>query len=183
MRSLKAGVDRMPPDTVSRATAGDEEAFAVLYHAHAPRMYATCLRLAGGDVDSACDALQDAFVRAWRALPDWRGDSAVSTWLHRIAVNTSLERLRRDARRHARVQGSDSLDALNAQSPDGHVSERLDLERALARLTSAARTLFVLREIEGYSYAEISELTGTTEMALRAQLVRTRRLLARLPDP
>ncbi len=170
-------------EAVARAQAGDEVAFAHLYHAHAPRLYATCLRLAGGDIDGASDALQDAFVRAWDALPGWRGESAFGTWLHRIAVNTSLERLRRESRREARVFATDAPDTLDAAAAHEPLAERLDLERAIARLPDPARTAFVLREIEGYSYAEIHELTGTSEVALRAQLVRTRRLLARHLDP
>ncbi len=172
--------DPVPTDVLRRAQRGDEHAFAEIYEAHAPRLYATCLRLTG-DQAAASDVLQDAFVRAWDALPAYRGESALATWLHRIAINTSLEHLRRDARRAIRVQSVESVESTGATSAtarDAHVADRLDLERAMATLSSDARIVVVLRAIEGYSYAEISSLTGSSEVALRAQFVRARRTLA-----
>ncbi len=165
-----------------RARRGDDRAFAEIYHAHAPRLYATCLRLTG-ERAAASDVLQDTFVHAWNALPEYRGESALATWLHRIAVNTSLQQLRGDRRRLQRVQPVEAVESTGAAARDAHVAERLDLERAIASLSADARTVFVLRAIEGYSYAEIGDLTGSSEVALRAQYARARRTLAEYLEP
>lgn len=172
----------MPADVLRRAQRGDEHAFAEIYELHAPRLYATCLRLTG-ETAAANDVLQDSFVRAWDALPEYRGDSALATWLHRIAVNASLEHLRREARRLRRVQPVASLESTGAAERDAHVAERLDLERAIGTLSADARVVFVLRAVDGYSYAEISDLTGSSEVALRAQFARSRRTLAEYLGP
>ena len=169
-------------DILRRAQLGDHSAFAEIYHAHAPRLYATCLRLAGEQA-AANEVLQDTFVRAWDALPGYRGESALATWLHRIAVNTALGHLRQDARRMQRVQPVETVESAGAAARDAHVAERLDLERAIARLSPDARSVFVLRAIEGYSYAEISTFTGSSEVALRAQFARARRTLAEYLEP
>ena len=91
------------PDVVLRAQAADSSAIESIYREHSPRVYALCLRLSGGSTDDATELLQDVFIRAWRGLKSFRGESAFSSWLHRLAVNAMLERARSDKRRGARL--------------------------------------------------------------------------------
>ena len=166
----------MPDDddnVVARARAGDARAFALLYEAHAARVHTLCLRLSG-DAREARELTQDVFVRVWEKLPLFRGESALGTWIHRTAVNTVLERQRADRRRVARVEGRADLEALHPASRPAPVDERLDLDAALTRLSPAARTVFVLHALEGYSFADISALTGAPEATLRSRLHRAR---------
>jgi len=154
--------------------------FAGLYRAHVGRVYALCLRMAG-DPAEATELTQDVFVRAWERLASFRGESAIGTWLHRLAVNVVLERLRADHRRLARVEpASDWLDGSGAASPPDAVLDRIDLDAALPRLAEGARVVFVLHDVEGYDHAEIARLTGLAPGTIRTQLHRARRHLARL---
>jgi len=163
-------------DVVRRAQAGDSAAFEMLYKEHSPRVYALCLRLSGGSTEEATELLQDAFIRAWRGLKNFRGESAFSSWLHRLTVNAMLERARSDKRRTARV--------LFMEQPGGdlaivedHPDSRMDLESAIASLPEGARIVFVLHEIEGYQHAEIAEQLGVAEGTVKAQMHRARKLL------
>src|SRR5206468_1587814 len=91
-----AAMHRRPADDdalVARARGGDVDAFELLYRAHSARVYALCLRLTG-DTAQAVELAQDVFIRAWEALPDFRGEASVATWLHRIAVNAMLTKRR-----------------------------------------------------------------------------------------
>src|SRR5687768_4227119 len=104
-----------------------------------------------GDPAEATELTQDVFVRAWERLGTFRGESAVGTWLHRLAVNVVLGRLRADRRRLARVEpDSDRLDACAAHARPDAVLERIDLDAALPRLADGARVVFVLHDVEGY---------------------------------
>jgi RNA polymerase sigma-70 factor (ECF subfamily) len=163
------------PAMAGDVTAGGVDGFERLYREHVGRVFALCLRMTG-DRRDAEELTQDVFVRAWEKLPTFRGESALGTWLHRIAVNAALERLRSDRRRTARVEpGEDAvrLAAARASSPD----ERLDLETAIAALPPGARTVFVLHDVEGYRHEEIAALTGAAVGTMRAQLHRARKLL------
>lgn len=154
--------------------------FAGLYREHVGRVYALCLRMAG-DPAEATELTQDVFVRAWERLASFRGESAVGTWLHRLAVNVVLERLRADHRRLARVEpASDWLDDCAASSPPDAVLERIDLDAALPRLAEGARVVFVLHDVEGYGHDEIARLTGLAPGTVRTQLHRARKHLSRL---
>ena len=164
------------PDVVRRAQGGDGNAFEQLYREHSPRVYALCLRLCGGSSEEATELLQDAFIRAWRGLKNFRGESAFSSWLHRLTVNAMLERARSDKRRTARVlfmeqPGADL--AIVGDQPD----TRMDLEQAIASLPEGARIVFVLHEIEGYQHGEIAEQLGVAEGTVKAQMHRARKLL------
>ena len=163
-------------DLVRRAQAGDSDAFAALYRAHVGKVHALCLRLAGNAHDAA-DLTQDVFVRAWRALGDFRGEARVSTWLHRIAVNVVLEHRRRTARRLRRVEPVDDLDRLGASTPAPDAGLDLDLRAALERLPPGARAVFILHEVEGFTHEEIAEMGGVTTGTTKTQLHRARRLL------
>jgi RNA polymerase sigma factor (sigma-70 family) len=168
-------------DLVGAARAGDRAAFEQLYRRHVGRVHAVCLRLVA-DRDQAEQLTQDAFVQAWRKLRGFRGDSAFSTWLHRVTVNVVLDRRRAETRRwrhETELEPTEAADAAAASrhTPPAQVGERLDLERAIARLPEGARTVFVLHEVEGYRVREVADLLRVAEGTVKAQLFRARRLL------
>ena len=184
--SLTGSIVRGPSPTVGdelarRAQGGDLEAFERLYRAHAGRVRAVCLRLCA-DAQRAEESAQDAWVRVWERLSTWRGEAAFGTWLHRLTVNVVLESFRSERRRLARVTFADDEDNADAAIPARDPGDRLDLERAIARLPRGARTVFVLHDVEGYQHAEIAAMTGLAEGTLRAQLCRARRLLMEMLD-
>jgi RNA polymerase sigma-70 factor (ECF subfamily) len=179
---------------VERARTGDVGAFEHVYRREVGRVFALCLRMTA-DAVRARELTQSVFVRAWDRLGSFRGDSQLSSWLHRIAVNEVLTEARTDRRRRARVvlaedqssivmdDGGDELGA-SSNAPDRtgitlpeDIETRMDLERAIAGLPPGARTVFVLHDIEGYRHEEISRMTGSAEGTLRAQLHRARKLL------
>lgn len=163
-------------DPVLSAQQGDHDAFAQLYRLHAGRVYALCLRLAGDGAEAA-RLTQDVFVRAWERLGAFRGESAFSSWLHRLAVNVVLADRRAAGRRLRRVVTASDAPAHEGPAPDQWSPERLDLERAIAGLPPGARAVFVLHDVEGYSHEEIAAMTGTAVGTSKAHLHRARRLL------
>jgi RNA polymerase sigma-70 factor (ECF subfamily) len=173
------GDARPDDDVVRRARAGDVRAFESLFRAHGRAVHGIALRLLGDERD-AREATQDVFVRAWERLASFRGESGFGTWLHRLAANVVLERLRtmrRDAARFSDVAPDDAL-ARGTGGDDIHA--RIDLESALRRLASGPRTVFVLHDIEGYSHQEIARMMGIASGTARAQLWRARRRLMEL---
>jgi RNA polymerase sigma-70 factor (ECF subfamily) len=164
-------------DTIRRAQAGDVDAFELLYHEHSPRIYALCLRFKAGDSSDATELMQDVFVRAWRRLSTFRGDSALSSWLHRLAVTTMLENARGDNRRTARVLPMDDTSRLAGAARSSGVELKMDMENAIASLPRGARLAFVLHDVEGYQHQEIAEQLGVSVGTVKAQLHRARRLL------
>jgi RNA polymerase sigma-70 factor (ECF subfamily) len=165
-------------ELVRAAQDGDLVAFEQLYRDNVRRIFALCYRLAGNG-DLAEELTQDVFVRAWQKLPSFRGDSALSTWLHPLAINVALSERRSRRRRLARVTPTDDLAAFeNADNTPSPVPEvGLDLDRALALLPDGARAVFVLHDVEGYRHEEIAEMTGVAPGTSKAQLHRARRLL------
>jgi RNA polymerase sigma-70 factor (ECF subfamily) len=172
---------------VERARSGDVSAFEHVYRREVGRVYALCLRMTG-DAVRARELTQSVFVRAWDRLASFRGDSQLSSWLHRIAVNEVLIEARTDRRRQARVvlaedhaAGSggavEDAPAYSGVTLPVDTESRIDLERAISMLPPGARTVFVLHDIEGYRHEEISRMTGSAEGTLRAQLHRARKLL------
>lgn len=162
-----------------RARDGDSAAFEGLYRLTAGRVFALCLRMAG-DRERARELAHDVFVRAWEKLPGFRGEAAFSTWLHRLAVNVVLERQRRDRRRQAHEETGVDVDddgPAMLRVVRSHDGDRLDLEAAIARLPTNARTVFVLHEVEGYRHDEIARAMEIAEGTVRAHLHRARRLL------
>jgi RNA polymerase sigma-70 factor (ECF subfamily) len=162
-------------ETVLRAQQGDATAFRVLYESHVGRVHALCLRLAG-DRQEAAEHTQDVFVRAWERLSTFRGESAFSTWLHRLAVNEVLQARRSAGRRSFRVMLGSEAEVM------GHAAQRSDpptpdLEQAIAGLPEGARMVFVLHDVEGYQHEEIARISGIAEGTSKAQLHRARRLL------
>ena len=165
-----------PDDLVARAQAGDQTAFRDLYRQHAGRVYALCLRLTG-DARDAEERTQDVFVRLWDKVRSFRGESAFSSWLHRLAVNVVLNERRTTGRREQRVMIAEDPGALERNRGSATEGLSIDLERAIAGLPDGAREVFVLYDIEGYAHAEIAELVGIAEGTSKAQLFRARRLL------
>jgi len=139
-------------------------------------VYALCLRLTG-DAGAAEERTQDVFVRAWDKLRSFRGESAFSSWLHRLAVNVVMNERRTTIRREQRVTPMAAPEVLERGKGEPTVGLGIDLERAIATLPEGAREVFVLYDIEGYSHAEIGELTGIAEGTSKAQLFRARHLL------
>jgi len=164
-------------ESVRRAQAGDVDAFEVLYRQHAGRIYALCLRLKAGDSTDATELMQDVFIRAWRRISTFRGDSAFGSWLHRLAVNTMLENARGENRRIARVLPMDDTSRLDGAARSSGVDLRMDMEEAIASLPQGARLAFVLHDVEGYQHQEIAARLGVSVGTIKAQLHRARRLL------
>jgi RNA polymerase sigma factor (sigma-70 family) len=164
------------PELVRRAQSGDRAAFDALYYRNVERVYAVCLRMCG-DVDRAERLTQDAFVRAWQKLGSYRGESAFSSWLHRLSVNVVLGDARQDRRRTARVENVESPAAFERVTAPRDAEAGMDLERAIASLPNGARTVLVLHDIEGYRHDEIAAMLGTAVGTTKAQLHRARRLL------
>ena len=164
-------------ECIRRAQAGDVAAFETLYREHSPRLFALCIRLKGGDPNEATELMQDVFVRVWRRLSTFRGDSAFSSWLHRLAVNTMLENARSEQRRVARVLPMEDTSALPGASRSSGVDLRMEMEEAVASLPKGARIAFVLHDVEGYQHQEIAEQLSVSIGTVKAQLHRARRLL------
>ncbi len=175
--SPERGNERAALDSIQRAQAGDVDAFELLYREHSGRMYALCLRLTAGDANDATELLQDVFIRAWRRLATYRGESAFASWLHRLAVNTMLENARSDRRRTARVLPMDDTARLAGAARSSGVELRMDMENAIASLPKGARLAFVLHDVEGYQHQEIAAQLGVSVGTIKAQLHRARRLL------
>ena len=167
---------------VERAQKGDVDAFELIYNEHSGRVFALCLRLMGGDQVAATELMQDAFVRAWKNLGKFRGDSAFSSWLHRVTVNAMLEKTRGDKRREARVLPMEDTTQIGAFATGDSLDARMDLDRAIARLPAGARTAFVLHDIEGYQHQEIAEQLGIAVGTVKAQLHRAHKLLIQALD-
>lgn len=170
MKTVQAG------DTVREAQGGSVAAFERLYREHCGRVYALSLRLTG-DSTQAEEVTQDVFVRAWEKLGSFRGESAFSTWLHRLTVNEVLGRRRSEGRLRERVILAEDLTMYEVPRSSGGEGDRLDLEAAMATLSSAARTVFVMHDVEGYTHEEIAEMTGRAEGTSKTLLHRARRAL------
>ncbi len=159
---------------IARAQDGDARAFESLYRLNIDRVYGLCLRMTG-NVGEAEDCAQEAFIQAWNKLDKFRGDSAFGTWMHRIAVNAVLGRIRKSKREQDRIQ----VVAETASSPAsiGDSGELRDLSDAIDRLPEGARHVFVLSAVYGYSHEEASNMLGIAVGTSKAQLHRARRLL------
>jgi RNA polymerase sigma-70 factor, ECF subfamily len=163
-------------DDVALAAKGDVRAFEQLYRQHLPRVHSLVRRMAGGrDTD---ELTQDVFVRVWQKLASFRGDSAFSTWLHRLAVNVVIERFRTEATRRQRMHdGEEIFETLAAPVRSRDVS--MDFEAALVKLPDGAREIFVLHDVEGYKHQEIADMLEISPGTSKAQLHRARMMLRR----
>lgn len=168
-------------ELIARAQKGDRAAFAALLRAHQDEVYTLARRLVG-DPHLASDVAQEALIRAWRALPKFRGDARLSTWLYRITANTAWTHKNR-LRRHQGSSLDDHIEVAAPAGPDhpevaGEIVElRGRLRTALDRLPDAQREVVVLKDIYGWSHAEIA---GSLEISVTAAKVRLHRARARL---
>jgi RNA polymerase sigma-70 factor (ECF subfamily) len=161
-------------DWIVKAQRADTQAFEALYRMHVDRIYGLCLRMTGS-VAEAEDCTQEAFIQAWNKLDKFRGDSAFSTWLHRIAVNAVLGRMRKSKRERDRIQAAEALEASPLSVTDS--GDMRDLSEAVDRLPEGARHVFVLYAVYGYSHDETGRMLGIKAGTSKAQLHRARRLL------
>jgi RNA polymerase sigma-70 factor (ECF subfamily) len=173
---------------VQRAQRGDEQAFATLFQLHKKRVYSVCLQMTK-DVADAEDLTQEAFLQVFRSVNSFRGDSAFSTWLHRVAVNTVLMKLRR--RKSPPLLSLD--EPVSPESPslrrdvgkaDPRLSgtvDRLALRRAMDELPEGCRQIFDLHEVEGYQHHEIAQMlecsVGNSKSQLHKAKMKMRDLL------
>lgn len=173
-------------ELLQRHVAGDPDAFGELFQRHRDRLWAVAIRTLS-DPEEAADALQDAMIAAFRRADSFRGDSAVTTWLHRIVVNAALDRMRRrSARPTARGQDEDVLDALATSSrplsdPSGTSDTSLDVRAALRTLVPDQQAALVLVDMLGYSVADAASVLGVSEGTVKSRAARGRaKLLPRL---
>ena len=159
---------------IRQAQRSDARAFEGLYRLHIDKVYGLCLRMTG-NVSEAEDCAQEAFIQAWNKLQKFRGDSAFSTWLHRIAVNAVLGRMRKSKREQDRIQVVADRSPMPLATGDS--GEMRDLAEAIGRLPEGARHVFVLHAVYGYSHAEAGDMLGIASGTSKAQLHRARRLL------
>jgi RNA polymerase sigma-70 factor (ECF subfamily) len=170
---------------IQRAIRGDEAAMRSLWSRHAPHVDAVVRRLVGNDLDLAADVAQEVWIQIFRALPQYRGDSQFSTWAHRIAVNRTLNALRK-SRRLAKIE-TDVEEDTAMVDPDADRSLMMaTIENAARKLSPGARTVFLMHDVEGYTHEEIAERLGITSGGSKSQLFKARAklrtLLAHLVD-
>jgi len=159
---------------IERARRGDAKAFERLYRDHVGRVHGLCLRMTRNP-DLAADCVQDAFIKAWKALPKFEARASFSTWLHRIAVNTVLERRRGSS--NAEIAFEDpSAHEEPVMSFDTPVEEE-ELEAAIESLPQGARDALVLCGLYGYEHSEAATMLGIAVGTCKAQLHRARGLL------
>lgn len=169
-------------ELIASVLAGDADAFEPLVKEHERKIYNLALRMTG-DPDDACDVAQDAFVKAYTSLKDFRGESAFGSWLYRLASNVCLDFLRREKRRGtvSLTVEDEELDIADLRfSPEDEI-ERLELRdeinTALMRLPATARQIIVMRDVSGLSYAEITEALGLELGTVKSRIARAREKL------
>ncbi len=170
-------------ELIARAQQGDRAAFAALVRAHQNEVYTLARRLVG-DPHLASDVAQEALIRAWKALPRFRGDAQLSTWLHRITVNTAWTQ-KKKASRHAAASIDEFTELpapMGADHPEvaGELLElRGRLRAALDRLPVGLRQVVVLKDVYGWSHAEIGDAMDISVTASKVRLHRARARMAK----
>ena len=165
---------------IARAQRGDEDAFAALFEAHKRRVYSLCLRMTGNTAEAE-DLTQEAFLQLYRKISTFRGESAFSTWLHRLAVNVVLMHLRRKGLQQISLDEVDTSQDEPVKrdygSDDRRLTgsvERIGLQNAIADLPPGYRTVFVLHDVEGYEHNEIAEIMKCSVGNSKSQLHKAR---------
>lgn len=176
------------PDAIREAQVGNAGAFEFLYQMHSRRVYALCLRMVGNQADAE-DLMQEAFLQLFRKIGTFRGESAFSTWLHRMTVNVVLMRLRKKTLPTDSIEESMEPDAENpgprrdVGAPDLKLSgavDRVNLERSIQQLPPGYRTVFVLHDVQGYEHNEIADIMGCSVGNSKSQLHKARTRLREL---
>jgi RNA polymerase sigma-70 factor (ECF subfamily) len=175
-------------EAIQRARNGDREVFEYLYRLHSRRVYAVCLRMVGNTAEAE-DLTQETFLLLLRKIHTFRGESAFSTWLHRLAVNLVLMRLRKKSPPIVSIEAASDPDdetaspSIDIGAPDllleGSI-DRINLERCLKRLPAGYRAIFVLHDIQGYQHNEIAEIMGRSVGVSKSQLHKARTRLREL---
>jgi RNA polymerase sigma-70 factor (ECF subfamily) len=165
---------------IARAQRGEEEAFAALFEAHKRRVYSLCLRMTGNTAEAE-DLAQEAFLQLFRKISTFRGESAFSTWLHRLAVNVVLMHLRKKGLQQVSLDEVDTSQDEPVKRDYGDNDRRLigsvdriGLQRAIADLPPGYRTVFVLHDVEGYEHNEIAEIMSCSVGNSKSQLHKAR---------
>ena len=159
---------------VALAARGDSSAFERLYRTHVTRIHGLTRRMLGSHM--ADEVTQDIFVRTWQKLGQFRGESAFSTWLHRLALNVVIERRRAFAVQRGRITDDPAaLDQLTVAPARADL--RVDFEAAIGQLPAGAREIFVLHDVEGHKHREIAAMLGITSGTSKRQLHRARMLM------
>ncbi len=166
---------------VRRAIEGDERAMRMLWNQHSAHVDAVVRRLAG-DPDLAEDIAQEVWIQIFRALPSWRGDAKFSTWVHRVAVNRTLNALR-STRRQAAVETAIEEDSASVEQDSERTMLAATIDDAARQLSPGARTVFLLHDVEGYTHEEIATELGITPGGSKSQLFKARAKLRRLLAP
>ena len=175
-------------DAIRLAQAGDAAAFEFLYQLHSRRVYALCLRMVNNPADAE-DLMQEAFLQLFRKIGTFRGESAFSTWLHRITVNVVLMRLRKKSLPVTSLEETTEPDEetggprKDIGAPDLRLSgavDRVNLERSVEKLPPGYRTVFVLHDVQGYEHNEIAEIMGCSVGNSKSQLHKARTRLRQL---
>lgn len=168
---------------VARCLQGDATAFEGIYRRHAPRIFTLACRMTGSRADGE-DLLQEIFLLVHRKLESFKGDSALGTWIYRLASNCCVDFLR--SRQHRERQATDELDETiaPARRPGGLRVDQMDLERAIERLPAGYRAAFVLHDVEGFEHAEVARLLGIAEGTSKSQVHKARmKIRALLASP
>ena len=192
-RQRTTEVCELPESKVIRmAQRGDQGAFERLYRLHSARVYALCMRMLRNP-DEAEDSTQEVFLHVYRKIHGFRGASAFSTWLHRVAVNTVLMRIR--GSKLAKAALVENTDGINDESgmarrergaPDSHLEgymDRVAIENAIKQLPPRCKLMFVLYDIQGYAHGEIAKLLGCSVGNAKSQLHKARVRLRKLLRP
>ena len=166
---------------VRRAIEGDERAMRLLWNQHAPHVDAIVRRLTA-DADLAQDVAQEVWIQIFRALPSWRGDAKFSTWVHRVAVNRTLNALRQ-SRRQLLMETTIEDDSAIVEQDSERSMLAQTIEEATKQLSPGARTVFLLHDVEGYTHEEIATELGITSGGSKSQLFKARAKLRRLLAP
>jgi RNA polymerase sigma-70 factor (ECF subfamily) len=170
------------PDLIARVLAGDRIAARDLYDAHAPRVFRLAFRLTG-DTDLAREFTQDTFVRAFSQLSRFRGDSALSTWLHRITITVVANAMRKVKRFRERETDLEDVHPIGSEGTGVDPVLRERLSRAIDALPEIYRTTVIMHDLEGYTHTEIAEVLGVAEGTCKSRLSMARaQLRAALSD-
>lgn len=176
----RRGAGLSEADAIEKAKQGDAEAFEVLYNLHKRRVYSLCLRMTGNTADAE-DLAQEAFLQLFRKIATFRGESAFSTWLHRMAVNVVLMQLRKKGLPvvplEETVETEEDTPKKELGAADTKLAgslDRLQLERAIDRLPPGYRSIFVLHDVEGFEHNEIAEIVGCSIGNSKSQLHKAR---------
>lgn len=179
-------------EAIRLAQQGDERGFERIYRLHSQRVYALCLRMTRGNTAEAEELTQESFLQLFRKIGTFRGEAAFSTWLHRLAFNIVLMRLRK--RNYQAVSLDEMLEpGEKAAGIEKYIGERdlrlcgtvdrMDLERAIEQLPQGYKTVFILHDVQGYQHNEIAAIRGCSLGNSKSQLNKARARMRRLLQP